>query len=339
LCWITLTLSSLSSLSSLATDVNPVELLEEALGYRIDESAAVSSATDFEREYSAIRFGKRISSKMAKGIMIKINSKVKNSTNAMFQSFGDYRFDGLVPMVSGQSISTLQFVIKGSRQCVAKISTRANVEKERKNAKAVCEIQECITVAEVIETLNIDRGRSALIMPCYSTTISTYCGNMNVVGMLNVVFCGLATIMAFKNAGRIHGDLKPDNFMMTHDASNIVIAIDFGASILIDGFFVERSEYFPLDSPDANESYDLVCLATTLHYMATGKCVKEMATVTYLKENIANKEGIVYRMIEVMVGNFDVEDVWMTCVDLLNNSDYSGSAMLVNIDAIYPKLK
>ena len=339
--WIVLDYSNslLSPSLSLATDVDPVEILERVLGYSIGDSAASCFLTDFDVDCRRIQNSKGITPIRAKEVMKSINHKVMASTNAVSKSIGDYHFDGLVRMVAGQSKSTLQFVSKGSRQCVAKISTCANVEKETKNAEAVCKIQECNTVAEVIETLFIDGNRSALIMPCYTTTISTYGGNMNVVGMLNVLFCGLATIKAFKNAGRIHGDLKPDNFMMTHDASNIVIAIDFGASVLIDGLLVESSKYFPLDSSDANESYDLACLATTLHYMATGTFVKEMATVIHLKENIANEEGIVYRMIEVMVGGFVVEDVWRNCVDLLNKSNYSGSGMLVNIEAIYPKLK
>jgi hypothetical protein len=101
---------------------------------------------------------------------MKIQRMVKTATKLSLVS--DFMFDGLVPMAFGQANTVLQYALRGSDLYCAKIGDSALINTEAVMARRIHENQRCPSVMPVIDTVDLSKGRLALITPLYTMPLS-----------------------------------------------------------------------------------------------------------------------------------------------------------------------
>jgi serine/threonine protein kinase len=130
------------------------------------------------------------------------------------------------------------------------------------------------------DTVPSDHGQSLLLMPLYPMSAAAALLALTAEHSAGpqrlrcrdtlaalVAMCGLAGIAAFARAGLAHGDIKPDNLMLTGGAAGVApcVLIDFGAALPLGQGLREFSRPYGLQhEPAATLSYDLACLASTV---------------------------------------------------------------------------
>lgn len=112
---------------------------------------------------------------------------------------GKYHFDGLIPGASGQGNLTLQFALHGTLLFCAKISKPSRILPEISVGTQLFEGQLCPTVMTVIDSVQIDSERMAMIMPYYPLDVSALDLRKSPETATNVAMCGLASVKAFSN--------------------------------------------------------------------------------------------------------------------------------------------
>jgi hypothetical protein len=137
------------------------------------EKVIKRALTPSEKDCFQNDFGDKLG-QIAQGLMtsgniqrlhFKVANKIKTRTKTRVQ--GKYHFDGLIPGASGQGNSTLQFAVHGTWLCCAKISKPSRIMREIAIAARLTEGQVCPTVMQVLDSVQIDSERMAMITPYY----------------------------------------------------------------------------------------------------------------------------------------------------------------------------
>ena len=232
--------------------------------------------TPSEKDCFQNDFGDKLS-QIAQGFMTTVNiqrlhfkvaSKIKTRTATRLQ--GKYYFDGLIPGASGQGNSTLQFAVHGTSLCCAKISQPSRILPEISVGTQLIEGQVCPTIMQVIDTVQIDSERMAMITPYYPLDVSALNLQKSPETATNVAMCGLASVKAFASKKLCHADIKPSNMMLEGARGKTVVMIDFGSSVPYGESITELSFAFGLDcTPEGSLEYDLTCLAVSVVHITT----------------------------------------------------------------------
>jgi serine/threonine protein kinase len=152
-------------------------------------------------------------------------------------------------------------------------------------ARRVHENQRCPSVMSVIDTVELSKGRLALITPLYTMPLSYMQVQDSIV--VNMALCALATIKALSNKNICHGDLKPSN-MMFQAGNRIVVTIDFGSCANYGESLPSTSPISGLDCPiEGSLQYDLTCLATSIVFLLGNK----LDQISCLNQSVADKSS------------------------------------------------
>lgn len=237
-------------------------------------------------------------------------------------------------MSFGQGSTVLQYVLKGSELNCVKIGDVATISNEVRLARVVHENQQCPSVMHVIDTVNIDDSRLAMIAPFYPLPLSHMDVQENTV--IDMAICALATIKAFSNKNLCHRDTKPSN-MMFQAGSRTIVTIDFGSTVQYGEPLLATSPLFALDCPrEGSLHYYLTCLATSISFLL-GNSLDGFNSRAQAREWLTTRQGTHY-----MIASFcldpavkSVDSIWERCKQVVN-SMYAESDWLVDCDAVWP---
>lgn len=136
--------------------------------------------TPSEKDCFQNDFGDKLS-QIAQGLMTTVNiqrlhgkvaNKIKTATAMRLP--GKYHFHGLlIPGASGgQGNATLQFAVHGTFLCCAKVGKPSKILREISVGTQLMEGQICPTVMPIIDSVQIDSERMAMITPYYPLDVS-----------------------------------------------------------------------------------------------------------------------------------------------------------------------
>lgn len=169
------------------------------------EEAIKRDLTPSEKDCFQNDFGDKLG-QIAQGLMttanirrVHFNVACKIKTRTATRLKGKYHFDGLVSGASGQGNSTLQFAVHGTSLCCAKISKPSRILREISVGTQLMEGQVCPTVMPVIDAVQIDNERMAMITPYYPLDLSSVDLRDSPETVTNVAMCGLASVKAFSS--------------------------------------------------------------------------------------------------------------------------------------------
>lgn len=270
----------------------------------------------------------------------KVANKIKTKTKTRVQ--GKYHFDGFIPGASGQGNSTLQFAVHGTSLCCAKISKPSIIMPEIAIAGKITENQVCPTVMQVIDCIQIDNERMAMITPYYPLDVSALDLQNSPETAINVALCGLASIKAFSCKKICHGDIKPSNMMLEGARGNLVVLIDFGSSVPYGESINELSIAFGLDCPpEGSLDYDLTCLAVSIVHTMTiiNDPLRQEVTRAGLSSAIGNSDSIALKIAKVCLLQMDanIDEIWEEAKQLVNSQLCGDTEWLVDLEYIWPR--
>ena len=276
--------------------------------------------TPSEKDCFQNDFGDKLS-QIAQGFMttaniqrlhFKVASKIKTKTATRLQ--GKYHFDGLIPGASGQGNSTLQFAVHGTWLCCAKISKPSRILPVISVGMQLMEGQICPTVMPVIDSVQIDSERMAMITPYYPLDVSALDLRNSLETATNVAMCGLASVKAFANKKLCHADIKPSNMMLEGARGKTVVMIDFGSSVPYGESITELSFAFGLDcSPQGSLEYDLTCLAVSIVHTvtSTNDPLREEVTRAGLARAIGDPSDIALKVAKAcLTEGTSIDEIW-----------------------------
>jgi serine/threonine protein kinase len=175
-------------------------------------------------------------------------------------------------VTNGQDTNVLQYVHFHCRLYCAKIGSPADLVHEYQVSAQVHLTQQCPTVMEIVDRLDLPHDRLALICPYYPATVAILPPReCSLAMLLNVALCTIASIAGFRHVGLSHNDIKPSNLMLT-TSSQMVVLIDFGSTVPIDSGDASRgtSQLWGRECPAGSREYDMACMASVLNHLAYG---------------------------------------------------------------------
>jgi len=268
----------------------------------------------------------------------KVANKIKTRTATRVQA--KYHFDGLIPGGSGQGNSTLQFAVHGTSLCCAKISKPSRILPEISVGSRLMEGQVCPTVMPVIDYLQIDSERMAMITPYYPLDVSALDLRNSPETATNVAMCGLASVKAFSCKQLCHADIKPSNMMLEGARGKTVVMIDFGSSVPYGESITELSLAFGLDCPTVGSlKYDLTCLAVSIvHTMtSTNDPLRKDVTRAGLFQAIGNPNNIALKIAKTcLTEGKSIDEIWEEAKELVE-SQFENAEWLVDLRYIWPR--
>jgi hypothetical protein len=264
-------------------------------------------------------------------LYMKIQRMVKTATKLSLVS--DFMFDGLVPMAFGQANTVLQYALRWSDLYCAKIGDSALINTEAVMARRIHENQRCPSVMPVIDTVDLSKGRLALITPLYTMPLSYM--QVQETTVVNMALCTLATIKAFFNKNICHGDLKPSN-MMFQAGNRIVVTIDFGSCANYGEPLPSTSPIFGMDCPiEGSLQYDLTCLATSIVFLLGNK-LDQFNSRAEISQWLTNRQGTHYTIAALCLEpDVTVDTIWTKCQQL-GEIMHSYSNWIVDLNEIWP---
>lgn len=138
---------------------------------------------------------------------------------------------------NGQISTTLQYAAYRSRICCAKIGNPAIIDREVNISKLIHNLiggLKC-SVMLVINVVSLSNERKAMICPFYPRSVSHFIGSLVIKDKLqllaDIALSGIASIKEFHRIQYCHGDIKPDNLMLSAEDDNVVFLIDFGSAV------------------------------------------------------------------------------------------------------------
>jgi serine/threonine protein kinase len=273
------------------------QTIEEAIKRNLTPSEKDCFQNDFGGKRSQIAQGVMSTANIQR-LHFKVANQIKTKTATRLQ--GKYHFDGLIPGSAGsQGNSTLRFAVHGTLLCCAKISNPDRILREISVGTQLAEGQVCPTVMPVIDSVQIDSERMAMITPYYPLDVSSLdLRNFPEKTAINVAMCGLASIKAFSSNNICHGDIKPSNMMLEGARGKTVVMIDFGSSVPYGESITELSFTFGLDCPPQGSlEYDMTCLAVSIVHTITltNDPLREEVTRAGLLRAIGNPKVLLYR--------------------------------------------
>jgi len=302
--------------------------------------------TPSEKDCFQNDFGDKLS-QIAQGFMttaniqrlhFKVANKIKTRTATRLQ--GKYHFDGLIPGASGQGNSTLQFAVHGTSLCCAKISKPSRILPEISVGTELIEGQVCPTVMPVIDSVEIDSERMAMITPYYPLDVSALDLRNSLETVTNVAMCGLASVKAFSSKKICHADIKPSNMMLEGSRGKTVVMIDFGSSVPYGESITELSFAFGLDCPPVGSlEYDLTCLAVSIvHTMTlTNDPLREEVTRAGLSHAIGNPQNIALKVAKAcLTEGKSIDEIWEEAKECIE-SQFGNAEWLVDLEYIWPR--
>jgi len=302
--------------------------------------------TPSEKDCFQNDFGDKLS-QIAQGFMttaniqrlhFKVANKIKTRTATRLQ--GKYHFDGLIPGASGQGNSTLQFAVHGTSLCCAKISKPSRILPEISVGTELIGGQVCPTVMPVIDSVEIDSERMAMITPYYPLDVSALDLRNSLETVTNVAMCGLASVKAFSSKKICHADIKPSNMMLEGSRGKTVVMIDFGSSVPYGESITELSFAFGLDCPPVGSlEYDLTCLAVSIvHTMTlTNDPLREEVTRAGLSHAIGNPQNIALKVAKAcLTEGKSIDEIWEEAKERIE-SQFGNAEWLVDLEYIWPR--
>ena len=317
----------------------------EVVFHKIEE-VIKRDLTPSEKDCFQNDFGDKLS-QIAQGFMtnaniqrlhFKVASKVKTKTATRLK--GKYHFDGLIPGASGQGNSTLQFAVHGTSLCCAKISKPSRILPEITVGTQLMEDQICPTVMPVIDSVQIDSERMAMITPYYPLDVSALDLRNSLETATNVAMCGLASVKAFSTKRICHADIKPSNMMLEGARGKTVVMIDFGSSVPYGESITELSFAFGLDcSPEGSLEYDLTCLAVSIvqTMTSTNDPLREETTRAGLARAIGNPSNIALNVAKAcLTEGKSIDEIWKEAKELVESS-FGNAEWLVDLEHVWPR--
>lgn len=208
-------------------------------------------------------------------IKLRMRNIVETSTRHRFAWDEGIVLDGPIRVASSQASTSLLFSIFGSSVSCAKVGPADLIARESSVYAAIHAGMAVPTVPQPSSTFHIpnNHGTMALVMPLYGLTVTDAAlamapGQSKSRSALatNVGLCCLASIEAFSRAGYAHGDIKPSNLMLGH--TGVVSLVDLGTAQPVGALFSESSSYSLGEPAESSVDYDLVCLGSTLAFVA-----------------------------------------------------------------------
>jgi serine/threonine protein kinase len=318
----------------------------EAVFQKIEE-VIKRDLTPSEKDCFQNDFGDKLT-QIAQGLMtsvniqrlhFKVSSKIKTKTSMRLK--GKYIFDGLVPGASGQGNSTFQFAVHATSLCCAKIGKPYRILREISVGTQIHEGQVCPTVMPVIDSVQVDDERMAMITPYYPSDVSSLelCNSMEAA--TNIAMCGLASVKAFSSKKMCHADIKPSNMMLEGAGGKTVVMVDFGSSVPYGESITELSFAFGLDCPPQGSlEYDMTCLAVSIVHTITSlnDPLREEVTRAGLSRAIGNPKNIPLKIAKdcLKVGK-DIDEIWEEAKKLIE-SQFGVAEWLVDLEYIWPRM-
>jgi serine/threonine protein kinase len=232
----------------------------------------------------------------------------------------------------------LQYVIRGSDVFCAKIGHPATIKAEIEVSRLVHKKQQCPSVMPVIDSIEIDENRTALVAPLYPFPVS-HTTKVKEATIVNAALCGLATVKAFSNKRLCHGDIKPSN-MMYQAGNRTVVTIDFGSCTPYGNMLTSTSPTFGMDCGlEASLRYDLTCLAASIMLLSEISWT-EFQTRDMARSALESRLGPHFTVATLCLDDTvaAVDEIWSKCKTLveisLPNADW-----LVDLDYIWPKIQ
>jgi serine/threonine protein kinase len=315
---------------------DPIAEIERVVKKELSDSEVSCLLNNFSSQAGLIGSGIMDKDRDISNLYMKIQRMVKTATKGTL--VGDYLFDGLVPMAFGQTGTVLQYVIRGSDVFCAKIGRPATITAEIEVSRLVHENQQCPSVMPVIDSMEIDENRTAMLSPLYPFPVSQTT-DLKEATILNVALCGLATVKAFSNKELCHGDIKPSN-MMFQAGNRTVVTIDFGSCTPYGNALTSTSPTFGMDCGlEASLRYDLTCLAASIMFLSEISS-DEFQTREKARCSLESRFGPHFTVATLCLDDnvAAVDEIWSKCKTLveicLPNADW-----LVDLDNIWPKIQ
>ena len=310
------------------------------------EQAIKRELTTSEKDCFQNDFGDKLA-QIAQGFMTttniqrlhsKVANKIKTKTATRLQ--GKFHFDGLIPGAAGQGNSTLQFAVHGTSLCCAKVSKPSRILPEISVGAQLVEGQVCPTVMPVIDSVQIDGERMAMIMPYYPLDVSALDLRNSPETATNVAICGLASVKAFSSKKICHGDIKPSNMMLEGARGKTVVLIDFGSSVPYGEKIAELSFAFGLDCPpEGSLEYDMTCLAVSIvHTMTpTNDRLREEVTRAGLSRAIGKPQNLALKVAkDCLTDGKSIDEVWEEAKEFVQKQ-FGNADWLVDLEYIWPR--
>lgn len=237
----------------------------------------------------------------------------------------------------GQEGTVWQHVIRGSDVFCAKVGRPETIKAEVRASRLVHEKQKCPSVMPVLDVIEIDENRYAMLSPLYPFSLSLM--SVNETTIINVALCGLATVKAFSNKELCHGDIKPSN-MMFQAGSRTVVTIDFGSCMPYGNMLTATSDVFGMGCwAMASLECDLTCLAASI-MLLSGFTFDDFSTREEARSNLQSRVDphSTIAMLCLDDNVVAVDDIWAKCKTLVEVS-LSDADWLVDLDYIWPKIQ
>lgn len=312
--------------------------IEEVIKRDLTPSEKDCFQNDFGDKLGQIAQGFMTSANIQR-LHFKVANKIKTRTKTRVQ--GKYHFDGLIPGASGQGNSTLQFAVHGTSLCCAKISKPSRIMPEIAIAAKLTEGQVCPTVMQVIDYIQIDSERMAMITPYYPLDVSALDLRNSPETAINVALCGLASVKAFSCKKLCHGDIKPSNMMLEGARGKSVVMIDFGSSVPFGESITELSFAFGLDCPpEGSLKYDLTCLAVSIVHTMTviNDPLRQIVTRAGLSDAIGNTDSIALKIAKACLqADASIDEIWEEAKELVESQLCGNTEWLVDLEYIWPR--
>ena len=210
-------------------------------------------------------------------LLHRLNNVVSTSTRRLVTDESGLVLDGPISGSGGQQTTSLVMALDGTCVRCAKVGPPRLVQHEFTVSQAVHGAGASPCVMRALGCTQLPMGesgvpRAALVMPFYAMTLAD--AELALAGgrsrardvlSLNAATCGVAAVAAFSAAGWSHGDIKPQNLMLTH--SGLLVAIDFGTAQKCGDAFTESSSYGLGQQQVASAAFDMVCLGATLTHV------------------------------------------------------------------------
>eukprot|EP01124_Arcella_intermedia_P011242 TRINITY_DN17658_c0_g1_i2.p1 TRINITY_DN17658_c0_g1~~TRINITY_DN17658_c0_g1_i2.p1 ORF type:complete len:409 (+),score=50.93 TRINITY_DN17658_c0_g1_i2:139-1227(+) len=186
-----------------------------------------------------------------------------------------YIIDGFI---TGNGKSAIYYLFKHTMPFSGKIMEKQYYENELEMMKAV---GKCRWIVPLIDTFQVDEELWAIVMPVYTKNVSQLMEiwetsnsyKPDCQSIVNVFFSLLKALKHLSVLRIAHCDIKTENLMIDYNGN--VVLIDFGAATFygqevfesLDVIETDKHEHFQI----AGLQIDLLCMATTLVKMGTGK--------------------------------------------------------------------
>lgn len=273
----------------------------------------------------------------AMSLLRQIRNMVKSSTKKASFLEGSVLFGGLIPLAHGQADTVLQYCLRSGVVCCAKIGQPSVIQKEVDVSQLVS--KGCPTIMPLLEVVELDRERLAMISPFYPLPVSQFLGvEIPEEILVNVALCGLASVKAFSRRGMCHGDIKPSNMMFgAHD--NVIITIDFGSSSSYgDEHALNASTaVYCLDSLPNSLDFDLTCLASSIRSLSFPS-LSDSRSKKELQTQLSQERSLLGRIASLCLENLQgIDDVWKKTLVLVRSHKFVNPKLLVDPELIWPK--